>query len=81
MRTAHLGSLIPVESEPTQGLEDERLGAGDITLLIGVLDAEDEVAARMARREPREEGGANRAEVQRAGGGRREPGANPRVGH
>ena len=67
VRTADLGALVPVEPEPAQRLEDERLGAGDVALLVGVLDAQDEVAAGVACGEPREEGGANRAEMQRAG--------------
>ena len=68
VRAADLGALIPVEPEPAQGLEDQRLGAGDVALLVGVLDPQDEVAARVAGGEPREEGRANRAEMQRAGG-------------
>ena len=78
MRTADLRAFVPIEPEPAQRLEDERLGAGDVALLVGVLDAQDERAARVTRRQPREEGGAYGAEVQRPGGGGREARPNLR---
>ena len=68
VRTADLWAFVPVEPEPAERLDDQRLGAGDVSLLIGVLDSEDEVATGVARGEPRKEGGADRAEMQRTGG-------------
>ena len=78
--TAHLGSLVPLESEPAQRLEDQCLGARDIPLLIRVLDAQDEGAACVAGSEPGEEGCADGAEVQRPGGRGREPRPDLRAG-
>ena len=67
VRTADLGALTPVEPQPAQRLEDERLGSGDVALLVGVLDSQDEVAAGVARGEPCEERRPNRPEVEGAG--------------
>ena len=80
MRAADLGPFVPVEPEPAERLEDQRLGARDVALLVRVLDAQDEGAAGVACREPREEGGADGAEVQRAGGRGRESRPDPRAG-
>ncbi len=80
MRAADLRSLVPVEPEPAQGFQDQRFGARDVPLLIGVLDAQDEGAAGVTGREPGEERGAHRSEVQRAGGRGRKTRADARAG-
>ena len=61
------GTLVPVQPEPAERLEDQRLGVGDVALLVGVLDTEDEVAARVPCRQKGEERGAYRTEMQRSG--------------
>jgi hypothetical protein len=81
VRAFDLGSLGPGEPEPAEGLEDERLCPGDVAFLVGVLDPQDEGAAVVPGGKPCEQGRPNRPEMQRAGWGRRETGANPRVGH
>jgi hypothetical protein len=48
---------------------------------VGVLDAQDEVAAVVAREGPREQRGARGAQVQQAGGRRRDAGANALQAH
>jgi hypothetical protein len=63
---------IPVQLQPAQAFEDRvdrRLGR---PLPVGVLDAQAEDAAVMAREQPVEQGGARAADVQEAGGRWRE---------
>jgi hypothetical protein len=75
-----LGALVPVQPEPAQGVEDRVVALLAVARGIGVLDAEDEVAAGVARVRPVEERGADQADVRRAG--RRRTEANPdRCGH
>src|SRR5207248_690511 len=77
---ADLGALVPVDAEPAEAVEDRLEGLGDVALLVGVVDAEDEPAAVAAGEEPVEQGRPHAADVQvarRAGG---EPGPN-RVSH
>ena len=73
-----VGSLVVVEAQPRHGIENrlDRLLGG--ALDVGVLDAQDELSAVMARERPREERGAGAAQVQETGGARREAGANGR---
>ena len=52
------------------------VGLGRRALLVGVLDAQDEGAAVMARERPGEQRGADVAEVQEPGGAGREAGAD-----
>src|SRR5262249_45573487 len=68
MRAAHLGPLVPGEAEPAHVAEDDLLVLRGAALLVGVLDAEDEGAARAARPEPVEERGADAPDVEVAGG-------------
>ena len=66
------GALVPVEAEPAEAVEDGRDRLGRRALAVGVLDAQDERAAVVAREEVVEERGARRrrcAET-RSGSGR-----------
>src|SRR5688500_541794 len=73
---ASVGPLIPIEAEPCQVVVDAVLGSRDITVDVGIFDTQDEGAAVLAGEQPVEHGDARVADVQRAGGTRREPGAD-----
>jgi hypothetical protein len=60
--------FVPVEPEPAQPLEDGARGLVGGAGLVGVLDAEQELAAELAGEEPVEERGAGAADVEVAGG-------------
>src|SRR6185437_2642935 len=68
--------LVPVEAQPAHVAQDDLLVLRRAPLLIGVLDAQDEGAARPARPEPVEEGGPDAPDVEVSGGrgGEAEPG-------
>src|ERR1700730_14657215 len=80
MRAADLGSFVPLQAEPAERLDDERLAPRDVALLVGVLDAQDELTVTVACSQPRKQRGANRSEMQRARGRWREAGAHRRAG-
>src|SRR6266571_3757950 len=64
--------LVPIEAEPSEAVEDHfgvLLGGA---LPVGVFDAQQELAARVAGVQPVEEGGAGAADVEVAGGRRGE---------
>ena len=65
--------LVPVEAEPGEAVEDDAGVLVRGAFLVGVFDAEQELAARVAGEEPVEEGGAGAADVEVARGRRREP--------
>ena len=65
---ADLRAFVPIQPEPAQTGEDVGQGVGYETAAVGVLDAEDELAAGVAGVEPVEEGRAGAADVQVAGG-------------
>ena len=69
-------AFVPVEAEPGQVAEDGLLGLLGGALEVGVLDAEDELAAPGAREEVVEERGAGAPDVEVAGGRRREADAD-----
>ncbi len=48
VRAAHVRAFIPVEAQPTQALLEFFLGAGHVTFLIGVLNAEDKLSAGLS---------------------------------
>ena len=73
---ARLDAFGPVEPHPPQVLEDRRLGRARRPLEVGVLDPQDEGAARAARQQPVEERGAGVADVELPGGAGREPDAH-----
>ena len=67
--TADVGAFVVVESALGQRAVDDVGRALDEAALVGILDAEDEGAARVARNEPGVERGAQVADVHIAGGG------------
>src|SRR5262249_25559040 len=68
VRAADLGALVPVEAEPLEAVEDRLERLGDIPLLVGVVDAQDELAAVLAGEEPVEQRRADAADVKVARG-------------
>ena len=79
VRSGVVRTLVPVEAEPLEVPDHGVLGLAGGPRGVGVLDAEDELAAHPARVEPVEEGGAGPADVEVAGGGRREAHAHGTV--
>ena len=67
MRPADLGALVPVEAEPAEAVQDRLQRLGHVALLVGVVDAQDELAAVLAGEQPVEQGRADAADVQIAG--------------
>src|SRR5690606_4832007 len=62
------GALVVVQAQPVHGLED-RIDRGlRAALTVGVLDAQHELSAAMARLQPAVQRGACTADVQVAGG-------------
>ena len=76
--TAHVGPLVPIDSEPAQLVEIAvyrlRDGAGSVQ----VLDPEDELPVQAPRPPPGDQGGAGVPQVEPAGGARCEAAS---VGH
>ena len=70
------GLLVPIEAEPGEAVEDDLGVLVGRALLVGVFDAEQELAAHPARVQPIEERGAGAADVQIAGGRGGEADAN-----
>ena len=76
---AHLGALVPVESQPAHGAQD------DLSVLlgragwVGVIDAQDEGAVVRAGKCPVVDCGASAAHVELAGGGGRKAHAHVSV--
>ena len=65
--SASLGPLVPVETEPSQPVEDPADHVGRRPLHVGVFDAQDERAPVAPRIEPVEQGCAGTAHVEVAG--------------
>jgi hypothetical protein len=59
---------VPVETEPFEAVEDGVDGFRGGAFAVGVLDAEQELAAGLAGVEPVEQRGARPADMQEAGG-------------
>jgi hypothetical protein len=78
--TACVGTFIPIEAKPPQSVVDHLHCFGSIARCIGILDAQDELAAGMAGEEPIEESRPRAADVQVASGRRSESDAD-RSGH
>ena len=72
-------TFVPIEAEPSQTLHDRLDRSLDLAGLVGVLDAQDELAAVPTGEQPREQGGADVANVRVAGGTRCETGSD--IGH
>src|SRR5207244_12322343 len=67
-RTAHIGSLLPIEPEPVKVFPDRPLVLLSRPGAVGVLDAEDERSRLAARKEPVEEGKPRAAAMEVSGG-------------
>src|SRR5690606_3891385 len=80
MRSARLDALIPIDAEPAQGVDELQVALLAVTRGIRVFDAEDELAARVARVGPVEQRGAHHADVGGAGGRGAEPDAHVGAG-
>ena len=68
VRAADLGAFVPVHAEPAHRVEDHLQEGVGVALLVRVLDAEDELAARVAGVEPVEQGRTGASDVEEAGG-------------
>src|SRR5262249_53311511 len=67
VRAADVRSLVPVELQPAQALEDRRLGRRVVPGPVGVLDPQDELAALLAGEGQVEERLVRAADVRQAG--------------
>jgi len=76
VRPAHIRAFIPFEPEPAQRFEDRGLGLAGAAHLVGILDAQDELAAVLAREAEVEQGNVGGADMRVAGGRRGDAGAN-----
>ena len=70
VRTTHIDAFIPAQAEPVQRINDGLEGLLGVTSGIGVLDAEDELAAGVAGIGPVEQRRADHAHVGRSCGRR-----------
>jgi hypothetical protein len=64
MRSPDGRSLVPIEAQPLHVLEDRLLVLRLGTLPVGILDAQDELAAMPAGEQPIKEGGTSAPDVQ-----------------
>ena len=55
IRPPDFRAFIPIDSQPSQPVQDGPQGLVNIPLLIGIVDAKDELSAVMARKEPAEQ--------------------------
>ena len=67
MRTADIDALVPVNTEPIQGLDDCLIGLFGVASGIGIFDAEDQLATSVTGICPVEQGGADEANVRGTG--------------
>ena len=77
---AHVGTFVPGQAAGAHGIIDDLGGVLHQTALVGVLNAEDELAAGVAGDEVGVQGGAEIAHVHVARGRGGEAGAHPVVG-
>ncbi|MCY1514001.1 hypothetical protein D9M68_485270 [compost metagenome] len=76
VRAADVRALVPLDAEPAQGVEDLLFGFAGRTQLVGILDAQDELAAVLPCEAQVEQSDIGGADVRIAGGRRRDTGAN-----
>ena len=74
--TADLGTLVPIHSQPAKSVQDGLNRFVHVSLSVGVIDAKDEMAARLSGQEPIEQSRADAADVQVTGGAGSESGTN-----
>ena len=53
VRSADIGAFIIIQAEPVQAVDQFLFCAGFIAFLVGVLDAQDELASQAARKQER----------------------------
>lgn len=68
MWAAYVGAFTPLDAEPAQGVEDLLLGFAGRAQLVGVFDAQDELAAMLFGKAIVEQGDVGRADMGVAGG-------------
>ena len=71
-RPAHVGPLVPIETEPPEVADNRRLRLAGRAFGVRVLEPEDEDAVGSARKQPVEQRGARVADVELAGRARGE---------
>jgi hypothetical protein len=81
VRAADLRALVPVEAEPPHDVDQELVGILSVAGGVGVLDAEHERPAVMARERPAEQRRARHADVRVAGRRGAEPGDDRTISH
>ncbi len=65
VRATDLRTLIPIDADPAEPVEDPLDGVLDVPLLVGVVDPQDELAAAVvSRQQPVEQGRPDPADVQ-----------------
>src|SRR5208283_942229 len=79
--SADFRSLVPVQAEPAQRVEQGQIALLAVALRVGVLDAEDERAPGVASVSPVEQRGADHSHMRSAGRRRAEPDPHARCGH
>ena len=62
------GAFVPIQAEPFEPMQNRRESCFDVTLLIGIVDAQEKLPAMLPGEEPVEQGRANSADVEVAGG-------------
>jgi hypothetical protein len=63
-----IGAFVPMEADPLEGVEDHLLAGGDEAGAVGVLDAENELAAALLGEDVIEQADVGGADVGVAGG-------------
>src|SRR5262245_34016977 len=76
VRTTDVRALVPFDAEPAQRVEDLLFGLAGRAQLVGVLDAQDELAAVLTSETEVEQRDVGGADVRIAGGGRRDASTN-----
>ena len=66
--TAGFRAFVPIHAQPAHRVEDHLQEGVGVALLVGVLDAEDELTSRVAGVEPVEQGRPGASDVEEAGG-------------
>ena len=52
VRASNLGTLVPVQAQPTQTVQDRPQGLVDVALLVGIVHAKDELPIPTASKKP-----------------------------
>jgi hypothetical protein len=76
VRTADVRAFVPIDAQPAEAVQDRGERFVDVSLRVGVVDPQNELAAVPAGEQPVEERRAHAADVQIAGGARGEASAD-----